>query len=101
MQGAATTPMALRRRNPKGGRHFAGAGWIVKSHCVYSLSGRRRLKNAGLDTRIHFSAPCHNEGAAPPKPGRGARLLSFSKTQEGITPCEAASPQPPWAPFAR
>jgi hypothetical protein len=34
MPGDATTQMTLRRRNPKGGRHFAG-----------------------LDARIHFSAP--------------------------------------------
>jgi len=57
-RGAATPQMAPRRRNPKGGRHFAGAGRIVTSRLVCLPSGRRRMQSVGLDTRILFSAPC-------------------------------------------
>jgi hypothetical protein len=30
-RGTATPQMALRRRNPKGGRHFAGADLIIQA----------------------------------------------------------------------
>jgi hypothetical protein len=50
--------MALRRRNPKGGRHFAGAGPILEIAQLLFASGRRRLQSGGRDARIHFSAAC-------------------------------------------
>jgi len=53
-----TPQMAPRRRNPKGGRHFAGArGMPMRLRFVVALSGHR-MQSAGHDTRIHFSAAC-------------------------------------------
>jgi hypothetical protein len=53
-----TPQMALRRRNPKGGRHFAGARRdVVKSRFGEAWSGRR-MQSVGHDTRIHSSAAC-------------------------------------------
>ena len=58
-RGAMTTQMTPRRRNPKGGRHFAGA----RFNDVVALESHRRgpgagLQRAGHDARIHFSAAC-------------------------------------------
>jgi hypothetical protein len=53
-----TPQMAPRRRNPKGGRHFAGARRdAVKSRFVEAWSGRR-MQSVGHDARIYFSAAC-------------------------------------------
>jgi len=52
-----TTQMAPRRRNPKGGRHFAGARSRVKNAVSNQRIGRR-MQSAGRDARIHFSAAC-------------------------------------------
>jgi len=57
-RGAMTPQMAPRRRNPKGGRHFAGArGKRMRSQFAIPLTGHR-MQSAGHDTRIHFSAAC-------------------------------------------
>jgi hypothetical protein len=71
------TQVALRRRNPKGGRHV-NAGRAAVLYCRGSASGGRvagggsnamelrvatswngrRMQSAGHDARIHFSAAC-------------------------------------------
>jgi hypothetical protein len=50
--------MAPRRRNPKGGRHFAGARHERLTNLFAELKIGRRMQSAGRDTRIHFSATC-------------------------------------------
>jgi len=50
--------MAPRRRNPKGGRHFAGARETAMKRRVANPWIGRRLQSAGRDARIHFSAVC-------------------------------------------
>ena len=50
--------MAPRRRNPKGGRHFAEAREGTMKYRVKAVWIGRRLQSAGHDTRIHFSAAC-------------------------------------------
>jgi hypothetical protein len=57
-RGAMTPQMALRRRNPKGGRHFAGAHWRGMTNQFAAAGDGRRMQSAGHDTRIHFSAAC-------------------------------------------
>ncbi|MFY9551713.1 MAG: hypothetical protein WAU32_11220, partial [Thermoanaerobaculia bacterium] len=57
-RGAMTTQMALRRRNPKGVRHFAGVRRGAMKVTVATDQSGRRMQNAGHDTRIHFSAAC-------------------------------------------
>jgi hypothetical protein len=57
-QGAMTMQMAPRRRNPKGGRHFAGARCEDMSKRHAESSNGRRMQSAGHDARIHFSAAC-------------------------------------------
>jgi hypothetical protein len=49
--------MALRR-NPKGGRHFAGGRLNESRKQFASLVNGRRMQSVGHDTRIHFSAAC-------------------------------------------
>ena len=53
-----TPEMALRRRNPKGGRHFAGDHFVAMTFGVAGLPIGRRMQSAGHDARIHFSAAC-------------------------------------------
>ena len=53
-----TPEMALRRRNPKGGRHFAGARWKAMKFADVEAGIGRRMQSAGHDARIHFSAAC-------------------------------------------
>jgi hypothetical protein len=53
-----TTQMALRRRNPKGGRHFAGARNERMTERFAEPEIGRRMQSGGRDTRIHFSAAC-------------------------------------------
>ena len=53
-----TTEMAPRRRNPKGGRHFAGARQSRLMAHFTMLAPGRRMQSAGRDARIHFSAAC-------------------------------------------
>jgi hypothetical protein len=55
-RGALTPQMALRRRNPKGGRHFAGARREALAKRTTTIGNGRRLQSAGHDARIHFSA---------------------------------------------
>ena len=50
--------MAPRRRNPKGGRHFAGAPKRAMKYEIVLVWIGRRLQSAGHDARIHFSARC-------------------------------------------
>jgi hypothetical protein len=50
--------MAPRRRNPKGGRHFAGGRSNAAEFQVVTSVIGRRMQSAGHDTRIHFSAAC-------------------------------------------
>ncbi len=46
--------MVPRRRNPKGGRHFAGARWdVLKNRSAGAWNGRR-MQSTGHDARIHF-----------------------------------------------
>jgi hypothetical protein len=52
---ALTPQMAPRRRNPKGGRHFAGGRWSAMRLRVETWIGRR-VQSAGRDARIHSSA---------------------------------------------
>ncbi|MGH9316600.1 MAG: hypothetical protein ACRD1P_05800, partial [Thermoanaerobaculia bacterium] len=53
-RGAMTPQMAPRRRNPKGGRHFAGTRWnAMKSRSAGAWNGRW-MQSAGHDARIHF-----------------------------------------------
>jgi hypothetical protein len=52
-----TTQTAPRRRNPKGGRHFAGAVGKMNGQ-IHGERLRRRMQSAGHDARIHFSAAC-------------------------------------------
>ncbi len=47
--------MAPRRRNPKGGRHFAGGRWRVMGNELNPRGGRW-LRSAGRYARIHSSA---------------------------------------------
>jgi hypothetical protein len=57
-RGAMTPQMAPRRRNPKGGRHFAAARETsLPKRFAMSRIGRR-MQSAGHDARIHFSAAC-------------------------------------------
>jgi len=57
-RGAMTPQMAPRRRNPKGGRHFAAArGKPMRLSFMINLTGRQ-MQSAGHDTCIHFSAAC-------------------------------------------
>jgi hypothetical protein len=49
---------APRRRNPKGGWHFAGAHWRGMTNQFAAAGHGRRMQSAGHDTRIHFSAAC-------------------------------------------
>src|SRR4029450_8260343 len=49
-RGAMTQQMAPRRRNPKGGRHFAGARWRVMRVRVATVWNGRRLQSGGSDT---------------------------------------------------
>ncbi len=53
-----TLQMAPRRRNPKGGRHFAGAREtkMLKRFAMSRIG--HRMQSAGHDARIHFSAAC-------------------------------------------
>jgi len=53
-----TPQMAPRRRNPKGGRHFAGARETRLNAEGTTTRIGRRLQSAGHDARIHFSAAC-------------------------------------------
>jgi hypothetical protein len=57
-RGAMTPQMAPRRRNPKGGRHFAGARWQNRTEPFAENGIGRRMQSAGHDTRILFSAAC-------------------------------------------
>jgi hypothetical protein len=57
-RGAMTKHMAPRRRNPKGGRHFAGARNEGTIEHVPAGHNGRRMQSAGHDARIHFSAAC-------------------------------------------
>jgi hypothetical protein len=57
-RGAMTPQMAPRRRNPKGGRHFAGARESKGNDRMATICIGRRPQSAGHDTRIHFSAAC-------------------------------------------
>jgi len=50
--------MAPRRRNPKGGRHFAGAREVRVKNGVATIRIGRRVQSAGHDARIPFSAAC-------------------------------------------
>jgi hypothetical protein len=54
-RGAMTPQMASRRRNPRGGRQFAGAR-PVRQDLAVSIG--RQMQSAGHDARIHFSAAC-------------------------------------------
>ena len=57
--------MAPRRRNPKGGRHFAGdRGSRMKDEVTTAWIGRR-VQSAGHDARIHFSAACYSDASRP------------------------------------
>jgi hypothetical protein len=47
-----------RRRNPKGGRHFAGARENRMNDRVTIARVGRRLQSAGHNARINFSAAC-------------------------------------------
>jgi hypothetical protein len=50
--------MAPRRRNPKGGRRFAGA-WQRDPLVISMVRGEeRQVQSAGRDARIHFQAAC-------------------------------------------
>jgi hypothetical protein len=53
-----TPQMAPRRRNPKGGRRFAGARENGMNDKVAAVRIGRRLQSAGRDARVHFSAAC-------------------------------------------
>jgi hypothetical protein len=53
-----TQQMAPRRRNPKGGRHFAGARETNMKEDLGGPCNGRRMQSVGHDTRIHFSAAC-------------------------------------------
>jgi len=53
-----TPQMTPRRRNPKGGRHFAGAAWKPMNDPTVTTWIGRRMQSAGHDARIHFSAAC-------------------------------------------
>jgi hypothetical protein len=53
-----TPQMAPRRRNPKGGRHFAGARSSAMKVRFATLWNGSRMQSAGHDARIHFSAAC-------------------------------------------
>jgi hypothetical protein len=57
-RGAMTRQMAPRRRNPKGGRHFAGDRFNGVTGVLVTPWIGRRMQNAGHDARIHFSAAC-------------------------------------------
>jgi len=57
-RGAMTPQMAPRRRNPKGGRPFAGARQNEMMKPLPTTSNGCRLRIAGHDARIHFSAAC-------------------------------------------
>ena len=50
--------MVPRRRNPKGGRHFAGARFKEMPVAESDQRIGRPLQSAGHDARILFSAPC-------------------------------------------
>ena len=52
--------MALRarRRNPKGGRHFAGGRSSAMKYRSATTWIGRRMQSAGHDARIHLSAAC-------------------------------------------
>ena len=53
-----TPQMAPRRRNPKGGRHFAGARLGADRQRVATPWIWRRLQSVGHDARILCSAAC-------------------------------------------
>jgi hypothetical protein len=57
-RGAMTQQMAPRRRNPKGGRHFAGVPFSDVTERFATRWMGRRMQSAGHDARIHFSAAC-------------------------------------------
>jgi hypothetical protein len=57
-RGAVTLQMAMRRRNPKGGRRFATRSLAEQDRAIRGFGNERRMQSAGHDARIHFSAAC-------------------------------------------
>jgi hypothetical protein len=55
-RGAMTPQMAWRRRNPEGGRHFAGARRRPFVARIATDWSGRRMQSAEHDARIHLSA---------------------------------------------
>jgi hypothetical protein len=53
-----TPQMAPRRRNPKGGRDFAGARLGEMTESLARSGNGRQMQSPGHDARIHFSAAC-------------------------------------------